>query len=60
MYNSLKLKQIADKMEANRVKKLARYEAASSVAKEARRALFAILHDDDQRELVLSEWSYKM
>jgi hypothetical protein len=58
-YNSWQLKQIADNMESYRIKKLWHYEVASSVVKEARRSLFAILYDEDQCELVLSDWSYK-
>jgi hypothetical protein len=59
MYNSWQLKQISDTMEAKCAKKLAAYDAASSDAKEAHRALFSLLRDDDQRELVLSHQSYK-
>jgi hypothetical protein len=59
MYNSWQLKQIADKMESYRVKKLWHYEVISSVAKDARRSLFSILRYDYQRKLVLSYWSYK-
>jgi hypothetical protein len=58
MYKYWQFKQIADKMEANGIKKL-KYEAASSVAKGAHRSLFAILRDDDQHKLVLFDWSYK-
>jgi hypothetical protein len=53
------LKQIADEMESYRVIKLWHYEVAISAAKEAHRSLFAILRDEDQRELILCEWGYK-
>jgi hypothetical protein len=59
MYNSWQLKQIADTMEAKCIKKLVDYDADSSNAQEAVRVLFALLRDDNQRELILSYQSYK-
>jgi hypothetical protein len=58
-YNCYQLKDIADKMESYRVDHLWYYNLATSNTKEARRKLFAILRDDDQRELVFSDNAYK-
>jgi nitrate/nitrite-specific signal transduction histidine kinase len=58
-YNSYQLKDIADEMESYRVDQLWHYNVATSNTKEARRLLFAILRDDDQRELVFSDNAYK-
>jgi tRNA1(Val) A37 N6-methylase TrmN6 len=58
-YNSYQLKDISDKMESYRVDQLWHCNIATSNTKEARRLLFAILCDDNQRELVFSDYAYK-
>jgi hypothetical protein len=56
-YNFYQLKDIADNMKFYRVDHLWNYNVATSNTKEDRLLLFAILRDDDQRELVLSDYA---
>jgi hypothetical protein len=58
-YNSYQLKDMVDNMESYCVYHLWNYNVATSNTKEARRLLFAILRDDEQCELVLSDNAYK-
>jgi hypothetical protein len=58
-YNSYQLKDIADKMESYRVDHLWHYNVATSNTKEACQLFFAVLRDDDQRELIFSGNAYK-
>jgi hypothetical protein len=58
-YSCYELKKIADKMKSYRVDHLWHHNVATSATKEARRKLFAILRDDDQRELTLCDIAYQ-
>jgi tRNA1(Val) A37 N6-methylase TrmN6 len=58
-YNSYQLKDIADKMKSYHVDHLRHYNVATSNTKEARRLLFAILRDNNQRELALCDYAHK-
>jgi hypothetical protein len=57
-YNYYQLKEMVDKMESYPVDHMWCYNVATSNTKEAHRLLFAILRDDDQRELVFSDHAY--
>jgi hypothetical protein len=50
---------MVDKMEAIRVDNLWYYNVATSNTKDARRSLFAIICNDDKRQLMFSDISYK-
>jgi hypothetical protein len=58
-FNSHQLKEMADKMESIRANHLSRYNVATSNSKDAHRSLFAIIRDDDKRQLVLCNMAYK-
>jgi hypothetical protein len=59
LFNSQQLKEMADKMESMRVDHFSRYNVSTSNTKDARRSMFAIIHDDGKRQLVLCDIAYK-
>jgi hypothetical protein len=58
-FNSHQLKEMVDKMESYWVDSLSCYNVATSNTKYARRSLFAIIRDDDKRQLVVCDIAYK-